>query len=52
MCRNTTNNHEFRKSNCIAAARFVSGPAVCLYEKPYYENLQRALKPDGLLLSQ
>ncbi|GFY62155.1 spermidine synthase, partial [Trichonephila inaurata madagascariensis] len=28
------------------------GPAVCLFQKPYYESLKQALKPGGLIASQ
>ncbi|KAG8177759.1 hypothetical protein JTE90_018988 [Oedothorax gibbosus] len=28
------------------------GPAVCLFKKPYYETMKKALKPGGILCSQ
>ncbi|GBO01712.1 Spermidine synthase [Araneus ventricosus] len=45
-------NHQNEFDVIITDSTDPKGPAVCLYEKPYYENLKRALKPDGLLLSQ
>lgn len=30
----------------------ISGPAVCLFRKPYYESLKKALKPGGIICSQ
>ncbi|XP_055925738.1 spermidine synthase-like [Argiope bruennichi] len=45
-------NHENEFDVIITDSTDPKGPSVCLFEKPYYENLKRALKPDGLLLSQ
>ncbi|XP_055925257.1 spermidine synthase-like [Argiope bruennichi] len=45
-------NHENEFDVIITDSTDPKGPATCLFEKPYYENLKRALKPDGLLLSQ
>ncbi|GIY79330.1 spermidine synthase [Caerostris extrusa] len=36
----------------LKTTHFISGPAACLFQKPYYESLKRALKPGGIVISQ
>lgn len=46
------NNHEGEFDIIITDSSDPKGPAVCLFNKPYYESLKKALKPGGIISSQ
>ena len=37
---------------CVFHIPMYVGPAVCLFEKPYYDRIKEALTPGGVLCSQ
>lgn len=45
-------NHENEFDVIITDSSDPKGPAVCLFRKPYYESLKKALKPGGIISSQ
>lgn len=45
-------NHECEFDVIITDSSDPKGPAVCLFRKPYYESLKKALKPGGIICSQ
>jgi len=44
--------HESQFDVIITDSSDPKGPAVCLFRKPYYESLKRALRPGGIISSQ
>lgn len=45
-------NHQEEFDVIITDSSDPKGPAVCLFQKPYYEALKQALRPGGILCSQ
>ncbi|GFV15334.1 spermidine synthase [Trichonephila clavipes] len=45
-------NHQHEFDVIITDSSDPKGPAVCLFQRPYYESLQKALKPGGIIASQ
>ncbi|GIX96275.1 spermidine synthase [Caerostris darwini] len=45
-------NHQNEFDVIITDSSDPKGPAICLFQKPYYESLKKALKPGGIIASQ
>ncbi|KAF8770535.1 Spermidine synthase like protein [Argiope bruennichi] len=45
-------NHQHEFDIIITDSSDPKGPAVCLFQKPYYESLKKALRPGGIICSQ